>query len=82
MEPITDHRSLIDALGGGAALARKLGNCSPGAVRQWKIENRVPPKYWHKVVEIAAAEGVEGIDFRWLDENLSTSSSEPQEAAE
>lgn len=71
METIADHRSLIDALGGGAALAGKLGDCTSGRVRQWKIENRIPPKYWLGIVEIAEAEGVQGIDFRWLDRSLS-----------
>lgn len=80
MKAIADHRSLIDALGGGAAVASKL-NCPAGRVRQWKIENRIPARYWHGVVEIATAADLPDIDFRWLEEKLGQTAAS-QEAAE
>lgn len=80
MKAIADHRSLIDALGGGAAVANKL-KCPAGRVRQWKIENRIPARYWHGIVEMASAADVSGIDFIWLEEKLGQPAS-AQEAAE
>lgn len=66
MKPITDHRSLIDALGGGAALASKLEGCTAGRVRQWKIGNRIPVEYWPEIIMLAAEADFEGITSDWL----------------
>ena len=66
MEPITDHRSLIDALGGNKALADEIPDCTPVRVGQWKIGNRIPVEYWPRVIEVAEARGLPGIDSEWL----------------
>lgn len=66
MKPITDHRSLIDGLGGGAGLAAKLDDCTAGRVRQWKIGNRIPVEYWPAIIRLADEAGLEGITSDWL----------------
>lgn len=70
MSNITDHRSLIDALGGNKAVAGKLTDCTPGRVGQWKIGNRIPAEYWLEIIALAAEVGVEGIHMTWLATNL------------
>lgn len=65
MEPIADHKSLIDALGGNAEVAR-LGAWPPVRVGQWKNQNRIPVDYWPKIIEIAAEKSVPGINSTWL----------------
>ena len=66
MKPITDHRSLIDALGGNKALAEKLDGCTPSRVGQWKLGNRIPVEYWPKIISLAEAEQIPGVTSDWL----------------
>lgn len=65
MNAIADHRSLIDALGGNAEVARS-GSWLAVTVGQWKQQNRIPPEYWPKIIEIAAEKEVAGINSTWL----------------
>lgn len=66
MEPITDHRSLIDALGGNTVVASEIADCTPVRVGQWKIGNRIPVEYWPAIIEIAQRKGLADIDSDWL----------------
>lgn len=66
MEPITDHRSLIDALGGNKAVSDEIEGCLPVRVGQWKIGNRIPPEYWPDIIRIASEKGLSSIDSDWL----------------
>lgn len=66
MEPIVDHRTLIDALGGNKALADAIDGCTAVRVGQWKITNRIPVEYWPAVIAIASGKGFEAIDSDWL----------------
>ena len=70
MKSITDHRSLIDALGGNKVLAGNLKDCTPSRVGQWKIGNRIPPEYWPEVIRLAGSAGLDGISADWLVANL------------
>lgn len=65
MNAIVDHRSLIDALGGNTVVA-SIYPCPPVRVGQWKINNRVPPEYWPKLIERATALDFTEIDADWL----------------
>mgnify|MGYP001614960112 CR=1 FL=1 len=65
MNAIVDHRSLVDALGGNTVVAG-IYPCPPVRVGQWKINNRVPPEYWPKLIERAAAMDFSEIDADWL----------------
>lgn len=66
MEPIKDHRALIDALGGNKVVSDELGDCTPVRVGQWKLTNRIPPEYWSDIIRIADAKGVPDITSDWL----------------
>lgn len=54
METITDHRSLIDALGGNKVVSDGLEDCTPVRVGQWKIGNRIPVEYWPGIIDLAS----------------------------
>lgn len=49
-------RGLIEELGGPAAVARAAGG-EPGAGRQWKARNSIPPTYWPKLIKLAKDKG-------------------------
>lgn len=66
METITDHRELIDALGGNVVVARELDDCTPGRVGQWKIGNRIPVEYWTGIIDFAREKGFSFVDSDWL----------------
>ncbi|WP_310530689.1 hypothetical protein [Novosphingobium sp.] len=71
MEPITDHKSLIDGLGGNKIVSEIIPDCTPVRVGQWKIGNRIPVEYWPAVIEGASAKGVldadgQSITSDWL----------------
>lgn len=66
MSTVTDHRSLLDALGGNTAVSKEIEGCLPVRVGQWKINNRIPVEYWQDIIRIADAKAVEGIDSNWL----------------
>lgn len=65
METIADHKSLIDALGGNAEVARA-GQWPAVRVGQWKTQNRIPVEYWPQIITIAESRNVAGIDNDWL----------------
>jgi hypothetical protein len=65
METIADHKSLIDALGGNAEVARA-GQWPAVRVGQWKAQNRIPVEYWPQIIAIAENRQVAGIDNDWL----------------
>lgn len=58
-------RDIIDAFGGGAALAHKIG-VEPVTARAWRMRNNIPPRYWEKVAEAAKSEGIRGINITSL----------------
>ena len=66
MDAISDHSSLIVALGGGAEVA-SAPNISTLAVnvRAWVARNRIPPEYWPGVISFAAAKGI-AVSADWL----------------
>ena len=66
MEPITDHRALIDALGGNKVVSDRLSDCTAVRVGQWKIGNRIPVEYWPGIIEMAEAKGFSIISSDWL----------------
>lgn len=70
MKPITDHKSLIDALGGNKVVAGRLTGCTPSRVGQWKIGNRIPVEYWPGVIALAEADQIPGITSDWLMHNI------------
>lgn len=70
METITDHRSLINALGGNVAVANSLGDCTAGRVSQWKLGNRIPVEYWPGIIALAETCKVPGITSDWLMNNM------------
>lgn len=68
METVADHKTLIDRLGGNAVVARR-GEWLAVTVGQWKVQNRIPPEQWPKIIEMAGEDGLEGIDSDWLMRN-------------
>lgn len=70
METITDHRSLINALGGNVAVANALAGCTAVRVGQWKLGNRIPVEYWPGIIALAEARKVPGITSDWLMKNI------------
>lgn len=76
MNAVTDHRSLVDALGGNKAVADHLSveigeAVPPVRIGQWKMGNRIPPEYWLALIALAAAKNVradsnEPISTDWL----------------
>lgn len=61
MESVKTVADLIDALGGGAALARALFT-NPSTITECKRRNSLPVKYWYPTMEFAEKE--HGI--KWL----------------
>ena len=64
MDHIADHNGLIEALGGGAAVAEILGEKAV-TVRAWKPRNRIPPEYWERILA-ASAERFIDVSADWL----------------
>ncbi len=82
MQTITDHRGLVDALGGNTAVANALTDCTPVRVGQWKISNRIPPEYWQEIIAAAHSKGLDQITSDWLVATLRPrSNSSAQDAA-
>ncbi|HEX5183612.1 MAG TPA: hypothetical protein VFW19_10735 [Allosphingosinicella sp.] len=71
MESLTDHASLISALGGGAKVAELLSHLEePPApkdvtVRAWAARNRIPPEYWPELIRLGREAGRE-VTAEWL----------------
>ena len=61
---IVDIKALIIRFGGPAALAQRLG-CSRTSIYNWPTLG-IPSKQWHPLVQIAEADGIEGITFDML----------------
>lgn len=70
MESLSDHASLIGALGGGAKVADGLKDMADApkdvTVRAWAARNRIPPEYWPEIIRLSAEAGLERIDAEWL----------------
>ena len=66
MNAVTDHRSLVDALGGNKAVAEGLTDCTAVRVGQWKLGNRIPVEYWEGVIVMAETAKIPEIDSDWL----------------
>lgn len=84
METITDHRSLIDGLGGNKVVADQLTECTPVRVGQWKLGNRIPVEYWPGIIAMAEARNIPDITSDWLMNTVrprSNSSNSETEAA-
>jgi predicted RNA polymerase sigma factor len=54
-----DTAAIIKALGGATKLALRLG-CGRSAVSNWPRDG-IPAKFWNAVVDVARADGVDGI---------------------
>lgn len=69
MESLTDHASLIAALGGGAKIGEGLRDLPDPpkdvTVRAWAARNKIPPEYWPAMIRIAAEAGIE-VTAEWL----------------
>lgn len=55
-----DHRQIISAFGGHAALAEALG-VEPGTAWAWKKRGRIPHERWPGIVMAARAKGLAAI---------------------
>lgn len=70
MDAITDHRTLLDALGGNTVVAGHLANdddpCPPVRVGQWKLANSIPTEYWPDLIPLAHERGFTDITAEWL----------------
>ena len=57
-----DHKELIEKLGGGAILAKRLKTAGveidPEAIYKWREFNRVPLKWRSVIASVARADGV------------------------
>lgn len=62
---MTTFASIIDDLGGGAAVARAIGE-EPGTVRQWKGRNSIPADRWPRIVRLAGEKGEDAITYEHL----------------
>lgn len=59
---------LIQKLGGSAVIAKAIRGpyADAGFVRQWKDRGSIPTAYWPKLIEMAAAKQLEGVDEAML----------------
>jgi len=58
-------RAIIDAFGGGAALAHLIGQ-KPVTVRAWGQRDRIPPEHWVCIEKAAKAECIRGVDVKQM----------------
>jgi hypothetical protein len=58
--------SIIDTLGGGAVVARAIGEDNAGTVRQWKRRDSIPADRWPKIVQFADEQGKNSITYERL----------------
>lgn len=56
---------IIDALGGYAKAADALG-VPAGTVSAWKTRGSIPSAYWHRLVNLASTQGVDGVSLETL----------------
>lgn len=64
MKHIDSVSSLIEALGGNAALARKLNLKHASNVSEWKRRGVIPVVQWKAIVQLTAADpNVQTIDY-------------------
>lgn len=56
---------LIDECGGAPIVSGALG-IPDSHVRTMKARNSIPVEYWERVIDLAAAQGVEGVTFKRL----------------
>jgi hypothetical protein len=63
-EPISDHASLIVALGGASVVASAV-EALPVTVRAWSARNRIPPEHWEGIISLGDNKGV-AVDAHWL----------------
>lgn len=54
---IASISDLIDRLGGITEFARK-GGWPLGTASAWKTRGNIPPAHWHRLIEIARADGI------------------------
>lgn len=64
MNIFLDHNALIEALGGGAAVAAGIEEL-PVTVRAWKPRNKIPAEYWPRLIAFAESKGFE-VSADWL----------------
>lgn len=64
---MTTFSSLIDRLGGAAAVARFMADrgtpVAAGTIQQMKMRDRVNVRYWPALIDMAAEQGVAGITY-------------------
>ena len=58
MDTPRTHRDLITKLGGPADLARALDIYRPIPTTVHWATRGIPPRYWHKITELAVAKGI------------------------
>jgi hypothetical protein len=51
-----DHASILERLGGAAAVAVAL-SVPPVRVQRWRMRCRIPSEYWPRIVDLATAQG-------------------------
>lgn len=65
---MNNFAELIEKLGGSGAIAKAIRGqyADAGFVRQWKDRGSIPTAYWPKLIELAAAKQLEGVDEAML----------------
>ena len=66
MDSLTDHSSLIAALGGAAEIASSPEiDTIPVTARACTLRNKIPPEYWPCFIALAARKGI-AVDAEWF----------------
>lgn len=65
---MAESRSVPDIISalGVSALARAFGHENVTTVSSWKLRKNIPVIYWSRIVEFAAENGVEGVNYETL----------------
>lgn len=56
-QQITSISDLVDHMGGITEFARK-GGWPLGTASAWKTRGTIPPAHWHRLIEVARADGI------------------------
>ena len=60
---INSFTELVAAMPHQAELAQAMGVSDPNVVAQWKRRNRIPPRYWRRLIRYLPQIGLEGFDL-------------------
>lgn len=65
MGEIRTATQIINALGGNAIVARRIGR-TPSAVSEMKRRGTIPVRYWSEIASLAGESGLKGITVQKL----------------